>query len=124
MSIRAHSEPADDSGLLWLGIFVGPVAWLAHFQVSYSLVPWVCKNDGEVALHVVSLLCLLIAGVGGVLAWTRLRVAGARAPGAAGEALMARSRFMALLGLMSSVLFGLIILAQGLASFFISPCAQ
>jgi hypothetical protein len=110
--------------VLWSGLLIGPSAWALHMQLSYSLVLWVCKHGHGGILHMVSAFFLAMA-LGGVLLSTQCwQVANQQAGDAHIETAMARSRFMAALGIMANVLFALVIVAQGIASFMISPCQQ
>ena len=51
------------------------------------------------------------------------RVGGGSAEGSAGGPIE-RTRFLGLLGLLVSSLFSLLILAQGVAAFFLNPCCS
>jgi hypothetical protein len=61
----------------------------------------------------------LICGVACFMEWRQ--VGGGSAEGSAGGP-TERSRFLAVVGLMVSAMFSLLILAQGTASFFLNPC--
>jgi hypothetical protein len=115
----------QSNGPLWFGLLAGPIAWIIHLQTSYSLVIWVCKSGHEMALHILSLCCLLLAIGGALVAWAQFNACELTpAARSRDEGLIARSRFMALMGMMNSVLFALIIIAQGIPSFIISPCVN
>jgi hypothetical protein len=106
---------------LWAGILLPPFAWFLHQQLSYMLVSWACMTGRQFILYVVTLAMLLLAIGGGLIArhtWQRF---GHDEPDEAGGVL-ARSRFMAVVGLLSSVLFSLVILAQGIPSFILNAC--
>lgn len=106
---------------LWAGIFVAPIAALAHQQVNYMLVPWACAEGTRLPLFLVTLVSLGVAAGGGLVAWRNWERAGREWPTeAAGAA--PRSRFMAAVGLLLSGLLALVIVAQGIASLFLDPC--
>jgi hypothetical protein len=69
----------------------------------------------------VSLLTLLLALSGGLVAWREWKRTGREWPSEELGAIP-RSRFMVALGLLASALFSLVILAQWAASFFFNPC--
>jgi hypothetical protein len=124
--IHQHAAASSQNNfILWVGILAGPVAWLVHFQTSYALVLWVCAHGHESILHVVSLLCVIGALAGAAVAWREFN---ARQQSTARrmeeEEPITRSRFMAAVGMMNSALFALVIVAQGIPSFIISPCAR
>jgi hypothetical protein len=73
------------------------------------------------SLHIVTVVALLITAGAGLVAWRKWQEAGRTEPDeAAGP--RPRSRFMAVLGLLTSAMFFLTILAQGIASFVLHPC--
>lgn len=63
-------------GALALGLLAGPVAWFAHLNVSYVLVPWICDGGPGWALHVVTVAASLLAGSGAGVALAAYRGAG------------------------------------------------
>jgi hypothetical protein len=102
---------------------VPPVVVLANEQVSYMTVPWACARQAPVALHVVPIVALIVIALCGTLArrdWERT------GRGLEDEAatVLTRSRFLAMLGLASSVFCGLIILAMWLPMFIVGPCLR
>jgi hypothetical protein len=106
----------------WMGVLAGPVAWGLHMQTNLSLVPWVCKNGGEVFLHVVTILALVVTAFGAFAAW-RGWLAGADAE-TDGAGRISRARFMGALGLLVSAMFFLVIIAQAIPSFMFHPCQR
>jgi|SRR3954447_8826222 hypothetical protein len=117
----------------WTGILGPPIAWMLHFQIAYFLVPRECSVQKHLALHVTFVVCFATSIACGVIAYGLLGLRAARVPaeqsgGAVDtlpdEAASARPRFMAWVGVMSSAMFTLVILAQWIANFFIDPCWQ
>jgi hypothetical protein len=72
-------------------------------------------------IHLVHGACLLVALAGAAIAWRIWTSAGAQWPEDAGGP-VARTRFMAGLGLAVSALFGLTILAQWIPTLTLHPC--
>jgi hypothetical protein len=106
---------------LWAGILVAPAAFAANLQLGYLMVHPACLRNDLTPLHVVQILCLLVALGGGLIAWGALRRERAGAPGeVAGRG--DRSRFLAGLGVWSSGLFALVIVAQSVPSFVLHQC--
>lgn len=106
----------------WAGLLIGPLAWLLQLQVAYTLVPWACAHDVHaISLHIVTIATLLLAAGGCFIAWHTWQAAGQQWPSGEGGAI-GRSRFMAVLGLVTSAMFFLVILMQGIASFILHPC--
>lgn len=104
-------------GMPWFGLVAGPLAWALDQQVSYALVPWSCNTDHHGLIHLVGVATLLLAGGGAVVAahaWRR-----ARGVGTDGQ-----TQFVALLGLLLCLLFGLVVLVDELAKFYFDPCQR
>jgi hypothetical protein len=107
--------------LLWVAVLVGPIAWFLHQQVGYGMATFACRSGGEVGLHVVTGIALLITAIGAIIAWRSWGWLG-RECTAHGGGTVARSRFMAVGGFFCSVFFFLIIVAQWIPIFFLRPC--
>ena len=105
---------------LWIGMLGGPAAWLCQLQLSYMLVPWACKTGHHLPLHLSGILFGLCAAGIAWFTWRNLLVLIAKQGEA--EAGLARGHFMAVVGLMMSVLFTLLIFVQTAAAFIIGPC--
>jgi hypothetical protein len=105
----------------WAGFLIAPFAFLLNLQISYMLVPWACSAGHVFWLHAASVGTLLLGLLGAFIALRNWQKAG-RGWQSEGGSAAARSRFMAILGLMMSGLFSLLILAQWIADFIIDPC--
>jgi hypothetical protein len=110
-------------GTTWASVFGGPLAWFASQQVSYALVPWACHGGPLLAIHLTNLAALTVVVLAGALAWRQSRRAG-RAVSDEAAPPEGRTRFLALVGLTLSGLFGLAILAQASGAFFFGPCQR
>lgn len=107
---------------LWAGVLAAPTAFLLNLQVGYLLATVECRSATP-WLHLSSLLMLLLALGGGALAWRDWRRSGGEWPGDGGS-VVARSRFLSVLGMLGSALFALVILAQWLPVLFLGPCRE
>jgi hypothetical protein len=114
-----EAEPAPVAQ--WVGLFLAPAVFAAHLQIAYVLMRWACLRDGDVWVHVVDLLSIVLAGLGTFVAWRTWERAGRDAPGEMGGSLP-RTRFLGILGAGMSGLLTLLLFAQWIASFFISTC--
>jgi hypothetical protein len=110
--------------LLWLGLLGPAVIWLTQFEVNYALVPWVCRHGHHELIALVTIVALALTAVLGLLAWGLWRRSAPQFSESADAGIRSRTHFMAAMGLMSSGLFILVIVAQGIAVFFIDPCLQ
>ena len=124
------AEPIDDVrhlreprgiALLWFAVLAGPLAWMLGLNAQYALVPVACAKQNMLYLHSVSVLTLLLAVAGGLVAWREWKRTGREWPGEVPGAIP-RSRFMVALGLLASALFALTIVAQWAANLFFHPC--
>jgi hypothetical protein len=120
----------------WVGLLLAPAAFFAHLQFAYANVPWACSHGNALWLHVSGVASVVLAAVGTLVAWRTWQRAGGDAPGegggipsrtgddprGAGGALPPRVRFLAVTGLGTSATITLILLAQWVAAFIISPC--
>ena len=108
-------------GELWAGVLVGPTAMMLQLEGNYALVLWACRTGHTWPLHAVSLFALLATIVAGVMAygvWFRLN----SEEDAGGS--LARSRFMAAVGILISLLMAAVIVAQWLPVFIHHPCER
>ena len=105
------------------GVLGGPLAWFASQQVSYMLVPWACHGGPVIAIHLANLVALALVALAGWFSWRDLRSAG---PNVSDERAPpeGRQRFLAMMGLTLSGLFGLVIIAQTTGAFFFGPCER
>jgi hypothetical protein len=110
--------------LLWTGILGGPIAWLIQFQLRYSLVPWVCANHKKFILHLVTVGFVLLIMAGASFSWRMWARNGKAWPNDKEAGVKMRNLFLAVLGMLSSSLFALLTLVQGIPPFFIDPCER
>jgi hypothetical protein len=123
MAVDPRTEVPDGTEIrdLWAGLLLPPLAFLINLEVAYALVPVACSSQNALPVHLVHLTCLILTLLGGIIAWRSWQRIGATWPGEEGGA-VARSRFMAGTGVLSSVLFALVIVAQWIPSFLLNPC--
>jgi hypothetical protein len=117
---RAMSEGRGLS-LQWIGLLFAPAVFFVHLQVAYVMVRWACIRDGAIWIHVLGAFSVVLAAAGMWAAWRVWSEAGGDAPGEGGGA-QPRARFLGVCGLLTSAMFVLLLAAQWVAAFFISPC--
>jgi hypothetical protein len=104
------------------GLFAGAAAWAVSTQLNYALVGWVCERGTIWLTPALSAVLMAVSLGGGFVSWKAWEAAGL-APardGVAGTPL----RFLAGIGIMSAVLFALVIATQGAAAFVLHGCER
>lgn len=117
MSHAERTHPPLAEYWLWFATMGPPVAFMLNLEISYAIVEWACASGATICLHLVPLIFLIICGLA-FLAARRGRVEG--------EAIRITQRreLMSKVGSWGAGLFGLAILAQWIATFFIDPCVR
>ena len=138
------------TGALWFGIFAGPAAWSIQTLVNYAMAAHGCypalypRDTPSFGGMWITALLVSIAAVGVSVAagafsyreWTRTRgelgsadtrprVGPSEAPPDVGSALEVgegRTRFMAMSGILTSLVFVVASALHGLTLFLVSPC--
>ena len=118
---RTDVPDAPELRALWTGVLLAPIAFLIDLEVAYALVPTACSGRNQLPVHLSHVVCLALALFGGLTALRSWRTTGSTWPGEEGGP-VARSRFMAGLGLLMSSLFALVIVAMWVPSFLLDPC--
>lgn len=113
---EAHSLAAQ-----WTGLFLAPAVFFAHLQGAYLIVLWACERQGIEWVHASGMLAIAISAIGTFVAWRVWKAAGSEVDGDLPGA-KARARFIAECGLALSAVITLILIAQLITGFFISPC--
>ena len=124
MKERLERPPLSATdGVAWTGVLGAPLTWFTSQQVSYALVPWACHGGPLIAIHLANLIALAIVALAGTLAWRDWRRAGRHVSDEHAPP-EGRQRFLGMMGLTLSGLFGLVILAQTIGAFFFGPCER
>jgi hypothetical protein len=105
---------------LWIGFLTGPLIALAEQEVEYLLVPGACASGHELPLHATALVALLLIAGSGLVARREFHRAGPVPDESGGP--RARSRFMAAVGMLTSIIFGLGVAAHWLAVIILGAC--
>ena len=109
-----------DRRRLLFGVLGGPLSWFAQLQANYALVAWSSfhAHGHRPILLLLSLAALAVCVLAGIAAWQGwpARTAWRGEPqGIEG------ARMMSLIGVITSVMFALVVLASSIPPVFLSP---
>jgi hypothetical protein len=120
----------------WFHLLGGPIFWSAHFLVSYAWVEFACRArlvvlDSTILgltvlswsfliLTFIAVLATLYVGWAAYLSWRQMR--DSQETNELDTWVVESRRFMALSGILLSVLFSLVILLSGLPALVLGPC--
>ena len=105
----------------WIGILLPPAAWAVQLQAMWLTTEYGCAYSIFTWNHVVSIGMLTLSVVGGMIAWQYLP-SGAYEPTKEEGTPEVRKRFMGILGIVLSVMFSMLIVAQWLPTILGVPC--
>ena len=105
----------------WLLVVAPALITAAAHEANFVLVRQACSAGRHLMLYVVTIVALaLIAGVE-LIAYLTWRDVGPEWPGESAD-VATRTRFIATLGMLGSVVFFLVTFAQGIATVYYDPC--
>jgi hypothetical protein len=114
-------ERATTPKALWLLIVAAPIIVAIEMQTNFVLVRQACSAQRNIALYAVIVVALVLTGSTALISLAAWRVEGIIWPTESPD-LSARIRFIAVLGLLSSGMSFLVIVAPGLATVLFNPC--
>ena len=105
----------------WVGLLFAPAVFFLHLQFAYAIVEWSCRHDNSFWIHASGVASVVLAALGTLVAWRVWRREGGDDPGE-GHGISPRARFLGVAGLGLGALLTLILVAQWVAAFVVSPC--
>jgi hypothetical protein len=125
-SQSSENPPArEGTWFLWAAVIGTPILWSIHLVLNYALVQRLCLSKRMWVMHVITLAFAGLAGVAMAVSareWTR--TARRKPVGPKDTEEISRAQFLAVLAVMVSTLFFMVILATGVPAFIIDPCAE
>ena len=106
---------------LWLLVVAAPIIVAIEMQTNYVLVRLACSAQRNIALYAVIVVAAVLTVATALIALAVWRVEGITWPRESPE-LSERIRFIAVLGILSSGMSLLVIVAQGIATVLFNPC--
>jgi hypothetical protein len=119
----AWHDPARIA-VLWAGILTGPIVWLAMLELNYVLTYVACETGHQWFMHVVVLVSISLVGAAGYLAWLNGPPEDPEidTPPVTRETAEQRARWMSLYGVVSSIWFTIVILANEIPILVLRAC--
>jgi len=110
------------AGVPSAGLFAGAAAWLVSTQLNYALVTWICANGMSWIVPATAAVLTAMSLAGGFLSW---RAWGVADLSSAEDSTNAQPRrLLAGIGMLSAVLFALVIALQGSAALVLHGCER
>lgn len=114
-------ERATTPKALWLLIVAAPIVVAVEMQINFVLVRLACSAQRNIALYAVIVVAIVLTVTTALIALAVWKVEGTTWPAESTD-LSARIRFIAVLGMLSSGMSLLVIVAQGIATVLFNPC--
>jgi len=117
--------PEIDNGSvgLWGGVIGVPALWSMQFLLGYALPTFACEKIAAIH-HVLTIIFVIASLFIAVLSWRQWKSTGGQPPDVDEGGLIGRRQFLGALGALVSLLFAVLIFAQGMPSFFFDGCAS
>jgi hypothetical protein len=106
---------------LWWSLVAGFAAWGSDLGLSYMLDQHSCSTGHHYVLHVISIVCFVVAISGLLSGFAALQSLPANAKEEGGRPLD-RAHFQALIGMAFSFSFAIVIIAGSIPRWILSPC--
>jgi hypothetical protein len=108
--------------LIWWAMCAGPLAWGADLGFSYVLTQHTCSTGHHYVLHVITIVCGLIALSGLAAAWFSYQRVPSHEAEDKGSRPLDRTYFQILFGVVFSIAFTVVIIAGAVPRWILSPC--
>ena len=121
------SAPTDEmteyvpsgGGRLAVALASGPGWWAVHLGLTYLVVPETCMLGIQWTLHLITVGCLVGAGIG---AWVSRGIIHRATPLRDRDRYALRDRYLGWMGLSLCLFFGAVIVAENLPRWFLDAC--
>ena len=106
---------------LWLLVVLGPIILAIEMEINFALVRQACSAQRNLVLYAVIIVAIALTVATAFVAFAIWKQAGTTWPSEAPD-LATRIRFITVLGILSSAMSFLVVLAQGIATIYFNPC--
>lgn len=108
---------------LWVLVVLGPIITAIEMQINFVLVRHACSGQRNVSLYAVIIIAIALTVATAFVAFATWVQAGRTWPTEAPD-VATRIRFISVLGILSSAISFLLIVAQGIATIQFDPCQR
>src|ERR1041385_8380039 len=120
-NVRQEIEHGRTPFGVWWSLVAGFAAWGADLGLSYMLEQHSCSTGHHYVLHLISVICFLVALSGFAGGLSGLRTVPQHVQDEGGSR-FDRSHFQALIGMSFSLSFAVVIIAGSVPRWILSPC--
>lgn len=113
--------PTRNKTWIWLALLGAPMLTLLNLSIVYALVAPACAEQNTLPLHLVSAISLLLCLLFTFMAWQQWQQYGVL-PEVAEDDASARKSFLPVVAVISGLLSALVIAAQWVPQWVLSPC--
>jgi hypothetical protein len=106
---------------MWLLVVLGPLITAIEMQINFTFVRQACSAQRSVGLYAVIIVAIALTIATAFIAYALWLQAGRTWPGESSD-VATRVQFIAVLGILSSAMSLLVIVAQGIATIVFDPC--
>jgi hypothetical protein len=103
-----------------MGLIIGPLAFGADLLLSYMLVHHACSTGHGYVLHAISIVCFVIVLGAAWMSWNQYEAA--KDGNDSGGSPLDRAHFLGLLGFAMNIFVAVVIIANAVPRFILSPC--
>jgi hypothetical protein len=107
---------------LWFSMLGAPVIWLVFLQTAYLVVLSACSSGDRTRLHICAAVFLGLIILTGVISLAQWNKSGRKWPSQETGGASGRRQTMAMIGILQSALFSMLIMTSWAAILILDPC--
>ena len=107
---------------LWAGVLGAPAVWGLQLQAGYAISPLLCHVGSHLLHYLLTVVCATLTVIAFLLSRREWMRAGRQSADQTDGGTVARTAFLGVLGMITSTLFTIVVIAQGLAAVFFDGC--
>lgn len=120
--VQSDLQSYGELALQWFGVLGAMLAWSVESGISYAGTAHACSTGRYYLLYINSVVAIVVSIAAIAVAYRTYRLGTDAGSSSAEGSLAGRTHFMGLLGLLNSGFFTVVVLANALPRFILSPC--